>query len=174
MVNIYGPLVYQWCRQRGLDQADSADVLQEVLWAVNAKLADFRLMQRGDSFRGWLWMITRNKIHDHYRRMASRLRAAGGSAAYAHLQQLAEMPEEEPVVSSNDDGGVVRRALDAIRVEFTASTWQAFWRCTIDGLSAAEVAAEVGTNSHAIRQAKYRVMSRLRQELHGLEPPGLE
>ena len=60
---------------------------------------------------------------------------------------------------------LLRRALELIRVEFEEPTWQAFWRTTADGLSAIDVAAELGLSPGAVRQAKYRVLRRLRQEL---------
>jgi RNA polymerase sigma-70 factor (ECF subfamily) len=75
---LYGPLVYGWARQQGLQDADAGDVVQEVFGTVAARIADFRRDGPGASFRGWLWTITRNKLGDHFRRRASRPQAAGG------------------------------------------------------------------------------------------------
>src|SRR2546425_622239 len=68
LVRLYSPMVFDWCRQRGLQSEDAADVLQEVFQAVFQHVADFRRDRPGDSFRGWLWTITQNKLHDHFRR----------------------------------------------------------------------------------------------------------
>ena len=60
---------------------------------------------------------------------------------------------------------VLHRALDFIRVEFEDSTWQAFWATTVGQLSTRDVADRFGMTPQAVRQAKYRVLRRLRQEL---------
>lgn len=64
--------------------------------------------------------------------------------------------------------GVVARALKQIQSDFQASTWLAFWRVVIDGQSTAVVAEEMGLTAAAVRQAKSRVLRRLRQQLGDL------
>ncbi|MDP7020026.1 MAG: sigma-70 family RNA polymerase sigma factor [Pirellulaceae bacterium] len=61
LVNIYGPLVYRWSRAAGLQPDDAGDVVQDVFGAVHACLPSFRRDRQSDSFRGWLWSISRNK-----------------------------------------------------------------------------------------------------------------
>ena len=65
------------------------------------------------------------------------------------------------------DHALVRRAMEAVRAEVEPSTWQAFWRMTVEGHSSAEVARDLGLSPNAVRQAKYRLLRRLRQELDG-------
>ena len=55
--------------------------------------------------------------------------------------------------------------LGLVRHEFEDRTWRAFWRVTVEGHSPAEVAAEMGITPSAIRQAKSRVLRRLKEEL---------
>ncbi|MER3416700.1 MAG: hypothetical protein C4297_10885 [Gemmataceae bacterium] len=64
---LYSPLIHAWCRQRGLTQCDAEDVTQEVCQAVVRHIQHFRKDQGHGSFRGWLWRITENKIHDWHR-----------------------------------------------------------------------------------------------------------
>jgi hypothetical protein len=40
-----------------------------------------------------------------------------------------------------------------------------FWRTVIDGQSSPQIAADLGLTPHAVRQATYRVLQRLRAEL---------
>src|SRR5262249_2315434 len=65
LVSLYGPLVYGWCLRAGLQAADAADVGQEVFAAVARNIPSFRRDRPGDSFRGWLYVITRSKISDN-------------------------------------------------------------------------------------------------------------
>src|SRR5438552_4110060 len=50
LVDLYGPLVYRWCRQLGLLSEDAEDVGQEVFVAVYRKVIDFRVQREGGSF----------------------------------------------------------------------------------------------------------------------------
>src|SRR5437588_9992509 len=68
LVTLYAPLVFHWCRRWGLRDEDAADVFQDVFQSVAAHIATFHRDRRGDTFRGWLRTITRNKVHDYYRR----------------------------------------------------------------------------------------------------------
>jgi RNA polymerase sigma-70 factor (ECF subfamily) len=101
-----------------------------------------------------------------------RASAAGGTEAYERLQQLSDeapdpwLNDEEREVTEQ---GVVARTLELIRAEFEPTTWQAFWIATVEKRTAAEIAAELGMTKHAVHQAKYRVLRRLREEFEGLE-----
>src|SRR4051812_19850568 len=68
-VQLYSPLVYSWCRRAGLNTEDTADLTQEVFRSVAGHVGSFRRDRPGDTFRGWLWTITRNKLRDFFRRM---------------------------------------------------------------------------------------------------------
>ena len=52
-----------------------------------------------------------------------------------------------------------------LKADFSDRVWQAFWRTAIDGVSAREVADELKMTPHAVRQAKARVLRRLRDTL---------
>jgi RNA polymerase sigma-70 factor, ECF subfamily len=165
LVALYAPLVLYWCRHGGLDEADAADVFQEVFQSVAAHLGGFRRERSGDTFRGWLRTITRNKVHDHFRRRRREPAGVGGSEARAMLTQLPEAVPPEEGSAAGAEGALIRRALDMIRGEFEARTWQAFWRTAVDGGCAADVAAELGMSPGAVRVAKSRVLQRLRTQL---------
>jgi RNA polymerase sigma-70 factor, ECF subfamily len=164
LVRLYCPLVYRWCRRQQLHDDDAADISQEVFRTVAARIADFRRAHAGDSFRGWLWTITRHKIGDHFRQRDRQPRGLGGSAAQQRLLALPEqLPEDDD--SAADSCSLVHRALQLIHPEFEERTWQAFWRVTVSGHAARDVAADLGVTPDAVRMAKSRVLRRLRQEL---------
>jgi RNA polymerase sigma-70 factor (ECF subfamily) len=168
MLALYGPLVLGWCRGWGLREEDAADVFQEVFQSVAAHLAGFHRDRAGDSFRGWLRTITRNKVTDHYRRRQREPAAVGGSEARDRLARVAgAAPPDEPGETAAE-AGLLHRALGMIRGEFEPRTWEAFWRTAVDGRAAADVAAELGMTPGAVRVAKSRVLHRLRAELGDL------
>jgi RNA polymerase sigma-70 factor (ECF subfamily) len=167
LVTLYAPLVFHWCQRWSLGEPDRADILQEVFQAVFLHIADFRKERRGDSFRGWLRRITRNKVLDHFRRLGREPQGVGGSDAQTRLTQLPfpQSPEEDSNGDASAELGLFRRALDLIRQEFTERTWQAFWRTAVEGQSPQDVAALLSMSAGAVRVAKCRVLHRLREEL---------
>jgi RNA polymerase sigma-70 factor (ECF subfamily) len=170
LVNLYAPLVFHWCRSRGLQDEDIADIVQEVFRAVVAHVGTFRKERVADTFRGWLRRITQNKLHDHYRRRGREAMGVGGSSVQ---ERLAQLPGPEPVEDAlvPDEEGeriLFARALDLIREEFAEQTWAAFWRTAVEGRSARDVASDLGMTPGAVRVAKCRVLHRLREELGDL------
>jgi RNA polymerase sigma-70 factor, ECF subfamily len=166
-VTLYCPLIYDVCRSFGVQAADADDVIQEVFRSVSLAINDFEKERPGDSFRGWLFVIVRNKIRDHFRRIAKEPQGVGGSDAL-NLDQLPEELSQGSLSNQSAGDPALTRALDMIRSEFQERTWTAFWRLTVEGHSAAEIAADLGMTNNAIRQAKFRVIQRLRTEFGDL------
>jgi RNA polymerase sigma-70 factor (ECF subfamily) len=164
---LFEPVVREWCLRAGLNAHDSADVVQEVFQSVARNLAKFRREKPGDTFRGWLWTITRNKIRDHWRARGQQADAVGGTDAQ---RRFAELPDElsddwSSTAATGTADGLYRRALDQIKAGIEDRTWQAFWQTTVDERPAAEVAEALGMSCGAVYVAKSRVLARLREEL---------
>jgi RNA polymerase sigma-70 factor, ECF subfamily len=167
---LYTPLVVRWCAAGGLRSHDAADVTQEVFQAVFHGIGGFERHGAGESLRGWLWTITRNKICDHFRRRKGEPVAVGGTANIdrAASDSAIGLTENEPEPAESVRRELVHRALALLETDFEATTWQAFWATTIDGLPAKTVAEKLGMTPAAVYTAKSRVLSRLRRELEGL------
>ena len=163
---IYGPLVYEWCRRFGLQASDAADVTQDVFRSVSSSIGGYRRSNAGDSFRGWLWTVTRNRFVDHVRREEQQQQASGGTEA---LRRIQELPIEPPAASdesaSVDSSQIKRRALEIIRREFDKRNWQAFWRSAVEGEAPSQIAEDLGVTVSAVHKARQRILLRLREEL---------
>jgi len=164
LVDLYGPLVYRWGRRSGLEGEQAQDVTQEVLGTLAVKMDSFRRDRPGDSFRRWLWTITKNKIHDRFRARRRQPDAQGGTQAHEQLQQIPEPQQPSAADLQGDDEILSGRVCQLIRQEFEERTWRAFWRLTVDELPGLEVAAELGMTLPAVYQAKCRVLRRIREE----------
>ena len=90
LVDLYGPVVYRWCRQMGVNDADAADLVQEVFVAVAAHLEQFHRDRPEDSFGAWLRTVTQNKVRDHLRRGRHQAAAKGGTDAYRYILELSD------------------------------------------------------------------------------------
>jgi RNA polymerase sigma-70 factor (ECF subfamily) len=166
LLRLYTPLVDRWCSHWGLRGQDADDIRQDVFQAVAVGLENFRRQQADDTFRGWLRIITRNKLVDHARRQYNQPAAQGGTDAQRRLAEIAhqELPED----TEEDLSGLYHRALELVRSEFEPRTWEAFWRSTIDGQAPALIAADLGITPATVRKAKSRILHRLRQEIGDL------
>ncbi len=167
LVSLYEPLVSRWCRLAGLQEADVADVRQEVFTAVARALPGFQRGQDQGCFRGWLRTITRNKVRDLWQQRG-RQEAAGGSAAYERLLEVPSLDGSDRSAPDEETGILYRRALDLISRDFGERTWRAFWRVVIDGQRPRDVAGELNMTAGAVSSAKARVLARLREEFAGL------
>lgn len=165
---LYSPLVFHWCHSWGAHGADADDIKQEVFQSVATALANFRRDRPGDTFRGWLRVITRRKFLDHCRRKNRQPEARGGSEAHVRLLQVPA--PDEPLVDDPPDKvkQLHHRALELVQSEFEDRTWQAFWKCAVAGQAPADVGRDMGMTPAAVRQAKSRVLRRLKEELGDL------
>lgn len=170
LADLYGPLVYSWCRRAQCQPGDAADIVQEVFVSVGANIDRLRRDRPGDSFRGWLRTMTRNKVIDLRRRQQKGPVGQGGTDANHHMQQLVQAEEsfDQATDSSRERAELLSRALEMVKSDFEASTWQAFWHSTVDGESTAEISQRLNMKPNAIRQARFRVMRRLREEFGDL------
>ncbi|MEK6239748.1 MAG: sigma-70 family RNA polymerase sigma factor [Planctomycetales bacterium] len=169
LVRVYSPLVYQWCRRAGLAPENAADAMQETFLAVARSLHRFRREHPKDSFRGWLWTIARNKTRDGFRRQRNDAEAAGGTSAHRRVQALSDpFAAENSESNASEECSALLRALELIRPDFEQRTWQAFWGMAVEDRAAADLAEELGMKERSVRQAKYRVLQRLRADLQDL------
>ena len=160
-VNLYVPLLFAWARKLGLQESDAADLVQDVLLLLTHKLPQFEL-DASKSFRGWLRTVALNQLRAGLRRRAAQ---PGQIELFAE-----ELPAsvDEAFWEAEYRQHLVGRALQLMQAEFNAATWKACWECVVQGRSASDVGAELGLSPGAVRVAKFRVLSRLRQELDGM------
>lgn len=161
-VELYSPLLLYWAKTAGLQEADAADLVQDVFTVLVRKLPEFDY-DSSRSFRNWLRTITLNKWRE-------RLRKQAGSPAAndAGLDEVPAPPESEPFWETEYRQLLTRRLLEIIASEFQPTTWKACWETVVEGRSAADVGKELKLSAGAVRAAKFRVLCRLRTELKGL------
>jgi RNA polymerase sigma-70 factor (ECF subfamily) len=169
-VELYGSLVYSFARQRGLQDADAADLTQEVLLAIAQTAGRWHYDPQQGSFRGWLYGLTRHKIAKFLRQRQVQPIGSGDSDAQ---QRLTEEPGPEPDLEAAWEQEyrqhLFRLAAAQIRKNFAPTTWRAFWRTAVEGASGAAVAAELGLSVGAVYVARSRVLARLTQQIQQMQ-----
>ena len=168
-VDLYAPLVYGYALKQGLQDADAADLTQEVLGAVARSAARLDYDPRRGTFRGWLFRVVRNELADL---RAARRRHRPGTGDTDMKRRLEEQPAPPPDEAAAWEREYERqlfaRACEQVRRDFSESTWQAFWLTAIHHKSGKEVAGVLGLSTAAVYLAKRRVTERLRQQIEYL------
>jgi len=167
-MQLYGPVVYGFARKRGLQDADAADLLQDVMRSVSAAIGRFDYDRQNGTFRGWLFTITRNKVFNFL--SARRIRPQGSGDTTTNL-----LLDAHPVGSDGTDiweleyqRRLASLAIERVKREFQENTWRAFWLTAVDGIAAADAAKQVGISPGAVYVAKSRVLARLKAEVDAM------
>lgn len=166
---IYEPLVYRMARTRGLQHADAADVVQEVLSSVARAIGSFDPAVERGSFRGWLFKITRNAIVNSFQRR----KGPQGTGDSATMQRLCQEPDPNsdalPDFELEYRKEIFQLATKRVRNVVSEDMWNAFWMVSIECLSYEDAARKLGKSPGAVRIARCRVLARLRDEVVNLE-----
>ncbi len=162
VVTLYTALLQTWLRAAGLQPADRDDLTQRVLEVLLRQLPRFEHNGRPGAFRAWLRGITVNLLREFWRRRPSPDSVSVLDKLTDPRSGLSQLWDRE------HDRYVLHALLEAVEPEFAVTTWRAFRRLALDGATARDVAAELGTTVNAVLIAKSRVLARLREEARGL------
>jgi RNA polymerase sigma-70 factor (ECF subfamily) len=169
-VELYGSLVYGFARRRGLQDADAADLTQDVFLTLARSAGRWHYDAGRGSFRAWLYGVTRNTLAKFLQRLRSQPQGSGDTNA---RQRLDEEPspggDPEEAWEQEFQQHLFRVAAEQVRPNFSPTTWLAFWQTAVEGKSAAVVAAELGLSVGAVYVARSRVLARLTEQIQALQ-----
>jgi RNA polymerase sigma factor (sigma-70 family) len=165
-LEIYGPLVYDYGRRQGLQDADAADLTQEVLQTVACSAGEFHYDPGRGSFRSWLFTVARTKRINLGTRQARQPHGRGGSEVVRRMD-LVPTRDTADTEAAEWERAFEQRLLDwaagIVRAEFKETTWLAFWLTAFEKQSTQQVSADLGMTVGAVYAAKSRVLARLRE-----------
>lgn len=169
-VGIYSALIYERCRRRGVTAEDAADLVQEVLRRVHQAIGGLQRGGPDQGLRRWLKTIAKNVITDHFRKIAVERHGLGQDIVEGLLREL-----QAPTDSSSDGflpefAGIaaLRIVLETAQLDYEISTWRAFWQTVVEEQPAVVVAKDLGVSPGTVRQARYKILKRLRNDLSHL------
>jgi RNA polymerase sigma-70 factor (ECF subfamily) len=163
-VVVYAPLVHAYCRKQGLQDADAADVCQEVLSQVSRSIRGFEYQPERGRFRDWLGQVTRSKL-GRFRNKEQRGLASGLGGEGPQPIDDAATTETDPEWTAECNRQIMRTALERIRPQFEAHTWRAFELAWLEDRPASDAADELSLSIEVVYKAKSRVLKRLREEV---------
>ena len=171
----YWRLIYNVARKSGLPDSDAQDIVQETVIAVVKKMPNFRYEPAKGSFKQWLLLITRRRIHDHLRRAYRAYALVPDSGPGP--RELEAIPSPAPLPDAEIDAAwetewrenFFQAALAWVRPRANPKHYQAFDYCVLQGLKAGQVARLLGLSAPQIYLAKHRISSMVKRVAKQLE-----
>ena len=168
-MEIYEPLIYRLARRRGFQDADAADLCQEVFQATAKAIQHWHQRPDRGSFRAWLFQIARNIMINTLRHRQRHPGGVGGSDIQRLLDQQPGNDDESRRLANEYERRLFQWAAGEVRTEFREPTWQAFWQTSVEARKPGQVAEELGLSVGAVYIARSRVMARLREKIEEVE-----
>jgi RNA polymerase sigma-70 factor (ECF subfamily) len=148
--------VLRLVRLLGVASGDREDVAQEILVRVFRHLGTFK---PGRSFRGWLYRISVNAVHDHRYRLSRRARRES-----PWTEGLDETPDAALEPGDFAIAREQRRVLEEALGGLSERERAVFVLVEMEGLERREAARTLGITSITVR----RHLSRARRSLHAI------
>jgi RNA polymerase sigma-70 factor (ECF subfamily) len=168
-VDLYASLVYGYARKQGLQDADAADLSQEVLRAVAGAVGRLEYDPNRGAFRNWLFTIARRKLANWHAALGNRMRGSGDTATHRLLEQCPVPEGVEAEWETEWQRRLFAWACEEARRNVTDVTWQAFWKTAIDHQPGKQVAADLGLSVGAVYLARKRVLARLKELIQSVQ-----
>ncbi len=168
-VRLYAPLVYGFARKRGLQDADAADLTQEVLRTVTVTAERLDYDPERGSFRGWLFTVVRNRVLNFLAGQRRHWQGSGDTGLHTLLTEQAAPEQEEAALWNQEyEQRLFVQAVTQVRDLFQDSSWQAFWQTAMQSKKPKAVAEALGMSIAAVYKAKSRVMAQLKRQVQQL------
>jgi RNA polymerase sigma-70 factor (ECF subfamily) len=168
-VELYAPLVYGYARKQGLQDADAADLSQDVLSAVAGAIGRLEYDPGRGAFRNWLFTLVRRRLADWRAAQGRRVQGSGDTGLHQMLEQCLSPQEAEASWEAEWKRQVFIWACEQVRRDVADTTWQAFWKTAVEGQPGKTVAADLGLPVAAVYNARSRVLARLKELVQSRE-----
>lgn len=159
----YWRLIFTWARRHGCSEDTAEEIVQDVMLGVFERRGVYRYDPQRGRFRNWLGTLVRNKVADHRRRPAGRIRGRGGDPGAGLTEPASAEAAPDDAWETAFEETLLMVLLDLIQREMNPRTYQAFELFTLHDVPAAKVAQTTGLTPNAVYQARKNVVKRLRE-----------
>lgn len=169
----YWRLIYNVARKSGLSDDAAQEVVQETVISVARKMPGFHYEPEKGSFKQWLLLITRRRIHDYLRKVYRSLPlAVGGEDGYGFTSTATVVAPDVEVDEQWEQEwqqNLFDSALVRVRKQASPKAYQVFDYCVLQEMPAGQVARMLGMNAAQVYLAKHRVSAAVKQAVRELE-----
>ncbi|NKB68529.1 MAG: sigma-70 family RNA polymerase sigma factor [Candidatus Latescibacteria bacterium] len=157
----YQKPVYNFVRRLVASPEETEDLTQEVFIRLFEKAAE---LQRGSSFRAWLWSIAANLCRDHFKSQRYRHHA---SLETPGVPQPISPPTQERALEEAEIGAQVEAAIRALKEEYRiALVLKEYQRLSYQDIAAA-MNCPLGTVKSRLFAARKELQKRLAPLMRG-------
>ena len=173
--NTYWKLIYGVALRAGLDESEAQDIVQDTVVSVARQMPKFKYDPALGSFKTWLLLITRRRIHDHlrkkYRRIQADEPAAGETSKTARLERVPDPASVD--LDAIWDEEWKRQMFDAavqrVKAQVDARHFQIFDCYVVKEWPVKDVTETFGVNANQVYLIKHRISSLIAEEVKKLE-----
>ena len=189
----YWKLLYRVACKSGLTEAEAQDAVQETIITVARQMPGFRYEPGRCSFKGWLLMLTRQRIAHQFRKRnkpggdAHRVHAGAAShgsgqgwagetpallsAGPATVDQLPDVSDTglEAIWDEEWRQHLFSAALEQVKRQVSDRQFQIFDLHALQNWSVREVARTLRVSAAQVYLARHRISSLLKREVRKLE-----
>lgn len=171
----YWKLIYAAATRSGLNDAEAQDVVQETVIAVAKKMENFRYDPAVDSFKGWLFYLTRKRIAMQFRRRerehGKKTESSDASQSTGEVEEIADASVDcpEAVWEQEWERNLLEAALARVKGKVNAKQFQMFDLYVTKQWPVRQVAETMGVPVAQVYLAKHRIVALAKEEAKRLE-----
>lgn len=169
----YWRLIYNVARQSGLQDSAAQDVVQNTFIYLSRRLPGFRYDPARGSFKSWLRVVTRSRIHEFLRRERPDTVRLMVPLTDSDPDRLESIPD--PAADALDEvwqreweENLVATALRRVRARVSSRQLMIFRLAALSELPMAQVAKKLDVNIAQIYLARHRVGRLFKAEIERL------
>ena len=166
-VEFYRNPIVRHCRSYGLSQEQSEEVAQDCFIRCFRYLPTFEYSEAVGRFRSWLNLMVNQQIGECF-----RSRVLDEDLKRRYLEMLLELADPLQAASRQPTGHdyeLLSMAFQRVKAAVRPQHWQLFESFVLHGMSASEVAEQIGVSSVMVRVSAFRVRNRVRAEWKALQ-----
>jgi len=161
----YWRLIYKVARNSGLGDAEAQDVVQNTFIYLVRRMPNFRYDRARGSFKSWLRVVTRSRIHIYYRREKANAKWRRELPESEHDDRADIMElQPDPAADALDEiwqreweANLLSQAFTRLRSKVASQQLLIFRLTTIGDLPPMQVAKKLGISFAKIYLARHRV-----------------
>ena len=169
----YQEILTRFARKLSFQADQLEDLLQDVWFEVIRQLPRFEYDRSRGGFRRWLYLIVRRRAIDYARRRGARLdRPVDAVSIFDSGLRDPHAVDPAADLDRQFKVEILQAAVDQFRARASASGWETFALCRLQGLNSTEAAQLLGVSPEAVRKRLERSSQKLRAamaELVGVE-----
>jgi RNA polymerase sigma-70 factor (ECF subfamily) len=176
----YARLIYGVARKAGLNDAEAQDAVQETIITVSQQMPGFKYDPARCSFKGWLLLITRQRIARQFGKRDKAGPSASGQAPglpsedTARTETLERIPDPasdplEALWNEEWERNLLSAATERVKRQVSDSHYQIFDLYVLQGWPPRDVARTLGVSRGQVYLAKHRVGGLVKMELKRLQ-----